>query len=509
VRTLDILTLALAALLQRKLRALLTTLGVAVGSFLLVSSVAIGQGVQKMLLGQLRKQDQLRQVVVWQGAGGRAQDVPSAALELPGEMSEARRGRLREAVIRRWKSPPRKAPPGLSAARVAELAALEHVVSVTPGLAWTGKASLGGNVQPAYIRAAAPDDPAVVRRIVAGHDLGPGEAGLLVSEYLVYRWGMTDQDAVGAVLGRPVQLDVAGPLPGVAAVRQLLNLNQPDLTPEDLRVLNKAVSRLPLALAHLDLPDKEQQVLLRLLRHSRPDARRAIRVAQPVVGVFRDVSRSELSPWDALPRPVDVLVSGATAEQIYFAVPGRTTLPQVTVRVDEEKNVPLIDGQIRDKGLEVFSLVKLVEQVRLNMLLIQIACAFVATIALTVAGLGITNTMLMSVLERRHEIGVMKAVGARDLHVQAVFLMEGAVVGAAGGLVGLLAGWLASYPGDAFARWLVARDAAMRLDGSVFLYPPWLVAGGPALVCLLTTAAAVYPARRAAQVDPAAALRQR
>jgi ABC-type lipoprotein release transport system permease subunit len=87
--------------------------------------------------------------------------------------------------------------------------------------------------------------------------------------------------------------------------------------------------------------------------------------------------------------------------------------------------------------------------------------------------------------------------------------MEGGLIGAAGSLLGLLASWLVSFPGDEAAYWIVAQQTTMRLEGSVFVFPPWLVAGVPLLVCLLTTAAAVYPARRAARIDPIAALRQR
>ena len=63
----------------------------------------------------------------------------------------------------------------------------------------------------------------------------------------------------------------------------------------------------------------------------------------------------------------------------------------------------------------------LLDQVQLNVLLVSIACTFVAAIALVVAAIGITNTMLMSVLERQHEIGVMKAVGGRSAQVLALF----------------------------------------------------------------------------------------
>ena len=151
MRTWDVVGLALGALWQRKVRTALTMLGVAVGSFVLVASLSIGQGVQSVLVEQLRKQDQLRRVFVWRGLGTPREEIPSAALDLKGEMSEARRQRLREAIIRRWNRVARKTELGISRERMAELAGLEHVESVTPGLNWLGRARLDGKPKPSLI----------------------------------------------------------------------------------------------------------------------------------------------------------------------------------------------------------------------------------------------------------------------------------------------------------------------------------------------------------------------
>jgi ABC-type lipoprotein release transport system permease subunit len=113
----------------------------------------------------------------------------------------------------------------------------------------------------------------------------------------------------------------------------------------------------------------------------------------------------------------------------------------------------------------------------------------------------------MSVLERVREIGVMKALGARDGHVLGAFLLEGALVGLVGGTLGVALAWAASFPGDAYLRRLVEQRLSVRLEESVFAFPPWLLLGVPALAALITTLAALYPARRAVRVDPAAALR--
>ena len=98
-------------------------------------------------------------------------------------------------------------------------------------------------------------------------------------------------------------------------------------------------------------------------------------------------------------------------------------------------------------------------------------------------------------------------VGARDGHIQWIFLAEGLVLGLVGGLVGVLAGWLASFPGDRIAKSIVEKQTQTTLESSLFVFPLWLLVGVPLFAVVVTTLAAVYPARRAARVNPIQALR--
>ena len=153
------------------------------------------------------------------------------------------------------------------------------------------------------------------------------------------------------------------------------------------------------------------------------------------------------------------------------------------------------------------SLVQVVQTTRTNVLLISLATAFIALVALSVAAIGIANTMVMSVLERTHEIGIMKALGARTGQVRALFLVEGASLGALGGGLGLLLAWLVSYPADGLARSLMQAQAPRPVEGSLFVFPIWLVVGAPLLSAAIATLAAAYPADRAARLDPITSLR--
>jgi putative ABC transport system permease protein len=239
---------------------------------------------------------------------------------------------------------------------------------------------------------------------------------------------------------------------------------------------------------------------------STPPVRRELKI----VGVMRDPTRSErLAGWESLGTTVDALLPVGVAEEMYYAVPAHrdSSYGQVTVRVTSEEHLAAVQQQIADKGFETWSLVEVAQQARFSVLVVSFSTAFMALVALVVAGLGITNTMLMSVLERTHEIGVMKAVGARDRHILGLFLVEGSLIGLLGGCLGVGLGWLCSLPGEQVARALLSKHTPLHLEGSLFVFPWWLWLGVPAFVSVLTLLSALYPARRAARVNPITALR--
>jgi putative ABC transport system permease protein len=101
----------------------------------------------------------------------------------------------------------------------------------------------------------------------------------------------------------------------------------------------------------------------------------------------------------------------------------------------------------------------------------------------------------------------MKALGAANSQLQLIFIIEGAIIGLVGGFIGMLLAYAASFPGDAWVRAMVSRDLKIELKESIFVFPPWLIVTVLAFALVVTTLAALYPARRAAKIDPVAALR--
>jgi len=135
----------------------------------------------------------------------------------------------------------------------------------------------------------------------------------------------------------------------------------------------------------------------------------------------------------------------------------------------------------------------------------RVALLGLALVALLLACLGIANTMYTAVLERTKEIGVLKALGARRRDVLLIFVAEAAVIGLAGGLVGILIAVGLGRLGNAFVDRVTQSVAGTGFD--VFRTDFAVVAGGLVLAVVLSTVSGLLPALRAARQDPSRALR--
>ncbi|TCP96965.1 ABC transporter permease [Serpentinicella alkaliphila] len=141
-----------------------------------------------------------------------------------------------------------------------------------------------------------------------------------------------------------------------------------------------------------------------------------------------------------------------------------------------------------------------VDQVGMVTLIIQAVVISIALIALIVGCLGIINVMLMSVMERTREIGIMKAIGAKNKDILALFLVEASTISLIGGILGVLSGVAISF----IANSVISRFIIVNMS---LIISPKVLFGGIVVAVVTGIIGGLYPARRAAKMRPVEALR--
>lgn len=517
---------ALRGLWRQKVRTVLTLVGVTVGTAALAFSLALGFGLRAFIDNEFRGRDDFWRVSVRVGnAPPDTSAVPPGKAAVTGVMSDTRRERLTEVLRDNYLATrPRKPPVMLTPEAVAAIAALPGVSEVRTfrnegGRVWLGDQSSAGLAVSGGLTLLEP-------RLIAGRIPTAADAAeVLVSEATLYELGVRDDAALEAVIGRTIQLDVGGVRNArpMALARALTGrLPVEDFTRGQAEALEKLTAALPGALDKFDLTAGERAELKKLLE-ANPDADdvprwesgEIVRGEYRIAGVVRVMTRAERKAAGPFPAwelwEGTVFLPPATGEQLFGRLPGadRIGFHSAEVRVTPGGDLPGTVAAIEALGYDTFSSLKWFNNAKREVTMIAAGLNLFALIALFVAGLGITNTLVTSVVERTREIGILKSVGATAGQVKGIFLTEGAVIGLLGSVIGLgLARGLA-VPADGYVRRLIEQqtNGEKLISETVFIFPWWLWAGAVLFAVLVTTAAAYYPARRAAGILPVEALK--
>ena len=175
------------------------------------------------------------------------------------------------------------------------------------------------------------------------------------------------------------------------------------------------------------------------------------------------------------------------------------------VRVNKSSQVLGVEDEIKKQGFATFSILDASKNIARFFKILDLFLGIFGSLALAVASLGIVNTLVMAILERRREIGIMKAIGASDGDVQNIFFVEAGAMGLLGGALGAALGWMIGRVINLGTNIYLERQS---IKPENFWYVPWwLVATAIGFSIIVSLMAGLYPAARAARLDPVKALR--
>jgi ABC-type antimicrobial peptide transport system permease subunit len=460
----DLAELALRNLRESLLRNSLTTIGISVGVASLVAMLSLGIGLQQLASRRLGKSGLFDTVIV-----SSRRDLRSMGREeerngpAPGEsriLDEAARQEIERLpnVL--------EAYPDIRFITELRYQDRPHLttISAMPASAKSNDAFEG--MQGSYFSSdTAPE--AILQKSFAEElqgktpKLGAPEpnmadlAGPLLGKELVMRYAQRETTpSTPAASPSPSTADgVAGAAYSVVSREQTLKIvGVADLDPESMRGPTRAKVFLPLKLAE------------------------SLHVMQPTD--LREVSRA------------------AGDQPVYSSI---------SVRVTKPSQVQTVEDAIKKMGFTTFSILDASRSIQTFFRVLDVFLGIFGSLALAVASIGIVNTLVMAILERRREIGIMKAIGASDGDVKKLFFAEAGAMGILGGLVGVALGWGIGKVINAGTN-VYLRSQSLPPD-NFWAVPWWLVVFAIGFAFMVSLISGLYPAGRAARLDPVQALR--
>lgn len=487
MRFLDILQLALRNLRQAKLRAVLTTMGVVVGVAVIVTMVSFGLGLQGNMLARFKALDLFSEIRVF---GQSLSSMATAGVDQRGrnDPGERRQGRLR---------PERIATRVLDDAAVAEISKIPGVAYVEPNINFTVYVRSNDRVLTQFAGGAAvPNASTRFQEFVAGKMISSSRADeAVVTERFARDFGFENlADAVGKTLEFLAPPDENNDKRGQAEDEPTNFFGIPLGAPEPDESASAALVARTFRISG---------VLKTELREG--PGQGGLRGLMPGANIY--VPLQTARAWTLEHRsPLGQVALELARGRGALGDSEVEGYDSAVVRVSDPVALTDIRKQISEMGFGSFSIVDELEQIRTVFLILDSVLGLLGGISLLVASFGIANTMIMSILERTREIGIMKAIGAEDREIKLIFFVEAAVIGLTGGVVGSLLAWVLDGIANRLAyRFILKPQGASYVD--FFSLPPYLWLGAIFFALLISIVAALYPAARAARIDPVKALR--
>ncbi len=459
----DLTELAARNLRESVLRNSLTTLGISVGVASLVALLSLGVGLQQLVDRSVARAGLFDTVSVrsrqsapfGQPGGGRRNPRDAADLAPPRPLDDAARK---------------------------EIAALPNVVEVNPEVRFTAEARREPISQLVMVSGMAPSSQSSgTLDGLSGHFFSSPDAEEAIIQGDLAKRLVDVGQAPALLLGQEITLRFAQ--------RQAL---PPPSQQAPMDAPNQAVGPDEEAMGFSIVPSEKKFLVVGVT----PTSDSGGQVGFNNSGMYLPLAVAE---------KLQVVQQGDLRDVSRSSAAEGTRYAALNIRASSPTAVAQIESSITHMGFAAFSLIDVTRNLRTFFAIFDMFLGIFGSLALAVASLGIINTLVMAILERRREIGVLKALGAEDRDVRQLFFAEAGVMGLAGGLFGVLLGW-AIGRAIQFATMIYLKRQGMN-PPNIWSVPWWLVLGAIVFAVVVSLASGIYPASRAARLDPVEALR--
>ncbi len=215
-----------------------------------------------------------------------------------------------------------------------------------------------------------------------------------------------------------------------------------------------------------------------------------------IIGIWKETGNQDTDNRISIPLETarEIFNEPEHVDVIIAQVKSNSEIPQLQKRIEHD-----LKQRRQDTNFQVLTATQIAEQINQVLGVIQIVLVGIATISLVVGAIGIMNSMYTSVLERTKDIGIMKAIGARNSDILKIFLIESGLMGLVGGLFGTIIGTMIALITKNFAK-----NAGFILSIRI---EPLLLLFGLMFAFIVGMLSGFFPAYQASKLKPVDALR--
>jgi putative ABC transport system permease protein len=494
--------------------------GIVTGCIVLLMTAAGTSGVRKAIHALFDSSDTAREIYIFTDESV-GLEPPESEIVIDAQISDARRQRIRRRLIEQWKENKRALNPysHVTAEDLDSIRALPHVVAVVPeatsfGTVKTADHSFPTEIAPLNVHSVALRDSLLAGTLPSENDLD----GALLHEFAAWQMGFRNDADISKLVGQQLTIEYKTATRKASHIYNVLTENWGSFGMDEIQDQVKFLKAMVQLINELDKTSltEEQKTQLRNLigggLNTTPDEPDLVASRQFVIRgiVYSDDSNpigALFRQWFHTPRG-GVFVHPDVAVDIYRKNRDIDTFFNAKASIESSTNLRQVTDALESKNFRTASSLAILENIDYQIDRSGWIVAGIALAILITAAIGISNTLILSIVERTPEFGILKSIGARDSHIVQLMIAEGAILGLLGASIAIVLSLMIGWIGQSLLAKYVESRTQTQIVGSLFqfeLLPAVLILVTSVVLCIL---ASLTPAWRAARLDPVVAMRR-